>query len=263
MNRLPTFLSKIKKFLYSKSLFFKKALNKTYSRLQTFHIFKKLTVGVNDPSVVFLRFAILGLLVGLLISSASLQYYFKFQQEKLATGRLVNEGSLRTLLIENTVLLTEASKSLINNHIDEDAIRLGLDANIREIVKNVGSIYGESAAQPLFDLLKKQNDEYLHYTSDMYGGFVSNAQNELPALTGFPEKFASFFSDINPQTNKAQLKDLAGSYVSDVKTFVDAYLVRDYTTAYSKERDLINKADAISFTLIRDASLEHPEKFSK
>lgn len=171
------------------------------------------------------------------------------------------QTSMQALLEEHITLLSTAVRSLVYNQSDYQVIIKSLDANSYKISERIGSIYGTKEGEKFLLLWKSQIASYMQYAKDAKDGYRGNAQKQLPTITSFPDKFATFFVTINPKTQKSALKSAMSHYVAQMKTIIDTYVSKDYVTSYEQQSLAIKHVDAIAAILVTDMAAGRPNNF--
>ena len=184
---------------------------------------------------------------------------------KVDTGAATLRQTLDSLLQEHVVLASATTGAALGGRNDEfGAAAAALDANSVELSKAVGSVYGPDAEAAFLPLWRKHIGFFVDYTKATAANDSAAQTKSVNDLIGYTQDFGAFLdSATGGRLKKDAVADLVKTHVVGLKGVVDAQAAKDYTGAYTKERDAEKHMFVIGNALAGAIVDQFPDKFAQ
>jgi len=171
--------------------------------------------------------------------------------------------TLGRLLGEHAYLAMVATQKGYSGSKDFEQIAGALDANSQELAAEIGSVYGEEAAEQFLDgdlLWRFHIDQFVAYTQALAKEDEAAQQEAVDKLMGYVEAQSAFFAEATG-ADRAALREGLEQHVTQLKGQIDAYAAGDHEEAYRLAREahahMWETADALAAAIVA----QNPDKF--
>jgi hypothetical protein len=166
----------------------------------------------------------------------------------------ITGSDLRSLLefqLQEHVYLAgmATGQALAGNSAGFEAAAASLDANSDDIVKSIGTVYGDAAGRAFDPLWKKHIGFFVNYTQAIAKDDAADATKAKADLTAYASEFGAFIeSATEGKLPKAAVAELLGEHAGTLIAAIDAQKAGDAKLAFTNL-----KAAAGHMPMIADA----------
>ncbi len=173
----------------------------------------------------------------------------------------IYDASLHDLLQEHAFLLVNTARRSIDSSPAFNESYKALQVNIREVAAQISSVYGTESGDRFNKLWNTKINNIIGYTDAVKNNDPMANSTFASNMEAYEENSASWWSNLNPEIDKATIKKSITEHVNNVKTAIDFWAAKDYPDYFSKQHDsyvqIGEYADIIATGIIK----QHPELF--
>lgn len=169
--------------------------------------------------------------------------------------------TLNQAMRQHVTLASVALKASASGDAEAEAAVAALDKNSVEIAGAIGSVYGEQAEKDFLSLWRKHIGFFVDYTNGVVKGDKEMQMQAKADIAGYTEAASTFFSEANPNIDKAEMKKGLEMHGSQVFAIVDAYAAKDYDKAFASEEEAYNHIGVAADNIANAIVKQSPDKF--
>ncbi len=191
--------------------------------------------------ITFVHFLIIfGVFSTLLFSVLTVKYYeplrhwyIKRSYDGIIANTELSQPGFKEVYAENAALELLVISSVMQKSQDQSANQERLSQQTREISKFIGQSFGEEKEKEVFELMMEYNVTLIEYCSASRDKDVQKQTNAIVKFTGFPKRYAKFFSGLSKNINHDHIQYGISEYQAVIKTTIDSQSVGDFESALS------------------------------
>ncbi|MCK6624597.1 MAG: hypothetical protein L6R45_05415 [Anaerolineae bacterium] len=169
---------------------------------------------------------------------------------------------LAAQLGEHVLLASSATgAALAGRQPQFEGAAAALDANLVDVSKTIGLVYGPEAEAAFLDLWRKHINLVVDYTTALAAKDQGKADQAVNALLAYTGEFGTFLNNANPNLSKEVVAELVEMHILTLKDVIDAQAAGDQTMVYSKLREAYNHMGMIANPVAAAISQQFPDRF--
>ncbi len=173
----------------------------------------------------------------------------------------IYDTAFHDLLQEHTFLLINTARRSFDSAASFDDSYKALQANIKEVAAQISSVYGTDSANSFSTLWNSKINNFIAYTDAKRNNDPAADSKFESDMAEYEEKSANWWSKLNPEIDKATVKQSITDHVNNAKAAIDFWAAKDYLHYFYKLHDsyvqIGEYADIITTGIIK----QHPELF--
>jgi len=182
---------------------------------------------------------------------------------KVDTAAATLRQTLDSLLQENVVLVADTTDAALAGRNDEfAAAKDALDQNSQDLADTMGEVYGKDTRESFLNLWNKHLGYLMDYTQGVAAKDQARQDTAINNLVAYCDDFGSYVDSLTEgRLKKDAMAELFKTHIKGLKDIIDAQDAKDFSTAYSRERDAEKQMFVIGNALAGAIADQYPDKF--
>lgn len=189
------------------------------------------------------------------------QYPDKFTSDMSTMGASDLRSALGIILGEHATLAAWTMQKGIDGAPDFEQAAAQLNKNTDDLSAAVASVYGNEAGAAFKTIWASHIGYFVDYVKATAAGDTTAKQKAVDELAEYKVTQAKFFADANPNLTQSALEAGLTEHINMLLKAFDAYVAKDYTTAYSEERMAYHHMFGFGDILSEAIVMQYPAKF--